>query len=206
MTRTPPQDLAALEREAFRKFFEDGLLDIFLGLLLATMPLGTLVDDLVVAAINGVLVVVLIVVRFRVVRPRLGRMTPGPRRRQKVRRGHLALVASVVLGLVVWGVFAAGAGEGILRFMPFVWLVNCVVVFGAMAHFLDVPRFLLYGFLYGVPLAIDGIVRSSGAGRLPLLVTFVLPALVIVGVGVAKLLRFLRDYPLRGREVEDGAL
>ena len=55
MTRTPPQDLAALEREAFRKFFEDGLLDIFLGL---TFAVGLMFEVPVVAAFLAIVGVV----------------------------------------------------------------------------------------------------------------------------------------------------
>ena len=212
MTAPDLPDLQALERAAFRKFFDDGLLDVFLGLMLATMPLYAVFDrlfgegpetTLLYAAFNTALVVALVVARRLLVRPRLGVATPNARRRRRIGWSRLALGGSVLLGLLAWGIFAADRGDGLLAFMPFVWLVNCVVVFGALAHFLDVPRFFAYGFLFGVPLAVDAIVRQAELGPLPLAVTFVLPGLVIVGVGAVKLARFLAAYP--PREVEDGA-
>lgn len=212
MPKQPPPDLDALERAAFRKFHEDGLLDVFLGLLLALMPLSALlsgvvsesVSTLIYAATLIVLVVALSVLRPRLVRPRLGSFTPSRARRQKIRWTRLFFVASFALGLLVWAIFAAGEGEGMLAIMPFVWLVNCVVVFGAAAYFLEIPRLLLYGLLFGGPLAIDGVIRMTTEARLPLVLTFVLPGLIIVTIGLVKLVRFLRDYPLPSPEGDGG--
>lgn len=209
-----PPDLDALERAAFRKFFEDGLMDIFLGLVLALMPLAAVLekfvgDEPVASLIYGgvlmALVLVLTLVRPRLLRPRLGAFTPRAPRRRKIRRSVLALVGSVLVGLLIWAIFAAGKGGSILPFMPFVWLLNCVLVFGAMAYFLDVPRFFYYGLLFGGPLAIDAFVHLNDGRRLPLALTFVLPGLSIVGIGVYKLVHFLRDYPPRAPEAHDGS-
>ena len=113
-------DMDKLEREAFRKFHEDGLFDIYLGLLLAAVPLAGIFESilpsetvilLVYAVVVTTIVGIYALLRRKVVRPRLGTFTPAPQRKRKISLVRLALAASVVLGLLVWWAFAAAAGS-----------------------------------------------------------------------------------------------
>lgn len=101
--------------------------------------------------------------------------------------------------------FCRSRGLDTLRaFMPVIWFVNAVLVFGAMAYFLDVPRFYIYGFLFGLPLALEAALGAYFSVDLPRAVIFAVPALAMIGVGSLKLVRFLRDYPVRASEVGCG--
>jgi hypothetical protein len=79
--------------------------------------------------------------------------------------------------------------------MPLLWFLNAVVVMGAMAHFLDVPRFYLYGVLFGLamPLLVwpDVLWNIS----IPPWFAFGAPGVAIVAIGLYKLRRFLSQYP-----------
>lgn len=198
-------DLKTLEREAFRKSFEDGLFDVFLGLVLALLAVSGAIDLLdlsdgvslvVTIALYGSVTGGMIWVRHRVVRPRLGTFRPGPTRMRRIQATRLVLAASVALGLCVAALPALGPPPaGISRWLPFILLANSVIVFGLMAYFLDVPRFLLYGFLFPAPL-----IAIFWWGPLTLaetLLAFGVPIAIIVGTGLHKLARFLRDYPVR---------
>jgi hypothetical protein len=79
--------------------------------------------------------------------------------------------------------------------VPLLWLINAVVVMGAMAYYLDVPRFYLYGFLFGLamPLLIWSDVLWDV--EVPVWIAFGVPGLIIVAVGLWKLNGFLRNYP-----------
>ena len=74
-------DLGALEKSAFRKFYDDGLFDVFFGLMMVTMSVGAVAQDwlgseawslLFMAGIAVVLVGSLLTVRVRLLRSRLG--------------------------------------------------------------------------------------------------------------------------------------
>ena len=202
-------DLKTLEREAFRKSFADGLFDVFLGLVLAMMAVSGAIDRLdlsdgallvVTVALFGSVTGGMIWVRHRVVRPRLGTFKPGPTRMRRIRATRLVLAASVALGLCAAALPALGSPPaGIGRWLPLILLANSVIVFGLMAYFLDVPRFFLYGFLFPAPL-----IAVFWWGPLTLaetLLAFGVPVAIIVGIGLFKLTRFLRDYPVRSTGV-----
>ena len=198
-------DLKTIERDAFRKFYEDGLFDVFLGLSLLMMGVSGVIDHLAssegvaLALIAGSYALItggMIWLRLRVVRPRLGNFKPGPARMRRIKATRLVLVSSVALGLVAAAIPAFGAPPAnVMGWLPVIFLVNCVAVFGLMAYFLDVPRFLLYGFLFPMPLIAR--IWLPPYGPTGALVAFAIPAAIIVGIGLYKLVRFLHDYPVR---------
>ncbi len=202
-------DFGNVERDAFRKFYEDGLFDLFLGLMMGILALGHVVADwsgseilayLVFGCLALVLVAILKMTRLRLLRSRLGDFKPGPARRRRITIFRLALLTSVLLGLVAFIVTAAVYKNGVSVaslevWVPIAWFINATVIFGIMAYTLDVPRFYLWGVLFGSagPLLIwpdalwDLPVPSAGG--------FVAAAAVIASTGVYKLTHFLRDHP-----------
>ena len=199
-------DLKALERQAFRRFYEDGLFDVFLGLMMGTMAIGAVITDWVGSEIAGltvmfgmalVLVVGLMTLRRRLLNSRLGEFKPGPSRRRRIAIVRLSLLGSAIVGLIIFGLAAAG-GISIVSLevlMPLAWFVNAVVVMGAMAYFLDVPRFYLYGFLFGLAMPLLIWPDVLWDYRVPPWAALGGPAVVIVAIGLFKLTHFLRDYP-----------
>ncbi len=211
-------DLERLEKEAWRKFYDDGLFDIFLGLMLAMMPLGLLLDGwfpeplsrmLALLVVYGSLVGAFTLLRHRFVKPRIGTIKPSKARRRKVNATRLALAISVLLGVIVLGVTVALRGTGnasFLNFIPLLFFANAVVVFSTMAYFLDVPRFHAYGPAFGLTGIVLILPRTLWGIEVPELLVFGMPALAIITVGAYKLVRFLREYPVRTDEVSlDGA-
>jgi len=201
-------DLKALEKQAFRRFYEDGIFDIFLGVALATMAVGASVADrwgdeitaiLVMLGISIVAAVSLMMVRRRLLTTRLGEFKPGPSRKRRISATRLALLGSALVGLALFGFASAGdvSITSLEVIMPLIWFINAVVVMGAMAHFLDVPRFYLYGFLFGLVMPVMIWPDVLWDYRTPRWISFGVPAAVMVTIGLIKLTRFLRDYPVR---------
>lgn len=201
-------DLKTLEKQAFRRFYEDGIFDIFLGSMLGTMAIGASVADrwgnetagmLVMLGIAVVAVVSLMIVRRRLLTTRLGEFKPGPARKRRISATRLALLGSAVLGLALFGITWAGDVSivSLEVLMPLIWFLNAVVVMGAMAYFLDVPRFYLYGLLFGLVMPVMVWPDVLWDYRTPRWISFGVPAAIIVAIGLIKLVRFLRDYPVR---------
>lgn len=203
-------NLELLERDAFRKFYGDGLMDVFFGLMLATMAIGGLVTGWFGSELIGILVMlgaalllvtVLLRVRRRLLRARLGEFSPGPERRRKVTRVRMALLGSVVVGLIAAVLLAAFYREDVSVvsidvLVPLLWFVNAVVVMAAMAAWLNVPRFYVYGFLFGLAMPLLVLPDVFWDVTVPAWAAFGAPAVVMVAVGLFKLRRFLRDYPV----------
>lgn len=204
-------DLDALERRAFSKFYEDGIFDLLLGLMMVIAGCSALIQEwfdselvslgvMIAAAI--VLVGASMVVRARVVRPRLGDFRPRPERRRRITVTRLALVGSALLGAAVLAIFGIAGGTGtpptaVETLLPVVWFVNATVVLGLMAYLLDVPRFFAYGVLFGLvgPVLIWPDVLWDV--RVPPTLVFGILATPILVTGAWKLVRFMQTYPAR---------
>lgn len=202
-------DLERLERDAFRKFYEDGLFDIFLGAMMLVLGATALVGDwfadelasyVVMLGLGFAVVVPLLVLRRRLLRTRLGTFEPGPRRRRRISGVRGVLFVSLAIGFVAFGLAAVAfsgtpSTDMVEVFLPVVWFVNAVVVFGLMAYLLDVPRFSVYGVLFGAvmplliwPDVLWGVQLAAWA------ILFAL-GLAVIAVGLIKLRRFLRLHP-----------
>lgn len=203
-------DLGRLERDAFRKFYGDGVFDIFLGAMLGLMPLTSAIDrwaDSEAARITALIVVygglvtLFMGLRRHLLQTRLGDFKPGPERRRKINVVRLVLVGSALLGLVAFaiGTVAPAADLSLTDLelvMPLVWFANAVLVFGLMAHFLDVPRFYIHGVLFGSALLLVEWPNAVWDVEIPVWIAFGAPAIAIVGIGLAKLTQFVRNYPV----------
>lgn len=211
-------DLKDLEKEAFRKFYDDGIFDVYLGAILITMGVAAAVADRMDNETAGLFVtlglalgvtVPLLLWRRHLLRSRLGAFRPGPERQRKIKGTRLVLLGSVVLGIIVFGVTTAllnsdTSADTLGAIIPLIWFLNSVAVLGAMAYYLDVPRFYAEGVVVGLamPLMIwpdvlwDTMVEPWLA--------FGVPGAIVISVGLYKLVHFLRNYPAPpGDEIAD---
>jgi hypothetical protein len=202
-------NLKELERRAWKSVFQDGLWDIYLGLLLLAMAVGAWLSDSGVPeawhyAIYATLMVLSMLVlwagkRF-ITLPRMGRVTFGPKRKTRLNWVRMLLFISVLAGIAVFVIALAMRSHPSERLtltviFPSVWVVNVLVVFGLGAYFLDFNRLYLIGVMYALPLPLD-IMFHELAGIDLSSIAFGVPAAVILIVGLAMFIRFLRDYPL----------
>ena len=206
----PIADLRKLERDAFRRFYEDGLFDIYLGLMTLVFFAGSVLWDrfesealsyVVMLAVGLAVTVPLLAWRRRLLRARLGTFKPGPARRVRISRTRWVLLGSVVLGLVAFAVTAVAIAEpesldAIAILVPGLWLVNCVVVFSAMAYYLDVPRFYVYGLVAASLMPLMIWPEELWGVEIPAWLLFGGAGLALVAIGLSKLRRFLRQYPV----------
>jgi hypothetical protein len=205
--------LKELERKAFRSTFQDGLWDIFLGLLLLNMGGGTLLGGSGMSPLWSMVVLTAFVCavlalfwagKKYVTAPRMGLVEFGPQRKSKLRRVRVVLFLSVLVGVLMflWGLGAwSGRLPYVLAELPipaYVWALQCVVVFSVAAYFMDVTRFYIYGVVYAVPFPL-GILLAHNTeltGALSMAITFGTAGGILVLIGVVLFVRFLRRYPL----------
>jgi hypothetical protein len=217
MTNLPDlSDLNAVEKKAFKATFEDGVWDLYLGVLLLPLIIFPLVRyalnaDLTWAVLAMMLIYGLGFAGFRwlkkhVTLPRLGMIKPGPARQKKLHIlrmiGAVAAlsVAALVLLTIFINTFARIAVFGIslqtvIFGIPLIfWKFTFLAVIGAWlaAWLLDFPRLLLYGFLLGIAIPVDSVYFSE-TGWMPLTC---LTVLLAVAIGSIQLVRFLKRYPL----------
>jgi hypothetical protein len=206
-------NLKELERKAWRSVFQDGLWDIYLGLLLLAMAVWALLSDVGfseswgMAIFIGLEVLAMLVLwagkKFITV-PRMGRVKFGPKRKAKLSWVRVILFISVLVGAGVFGAALAMRTNrpewlnGTFVF-PAAWMANAMVVFSLGAHFLDFSRLYLIGVMYALPVPLDIVFRQLTDIDLSF-IAFGAPAMVILIIGLVVFARFLREYPLPTEE------
>ncbi len=202
-------NLKEIERKAWRSTYQDGLLDIFLGLLLLAIAAGAWMSDsgfmwglqtgVFVGLEMGALLVFILGKRLITI-PRAGLVRFGPKGKARQRWGVWLGAASAVVGLAVLGIAVAAnghLGERLLWevIIPAAYVLNMLVVFSLGAYFLDAPRLYVIGLMYALALPLDMLLRAIFNADLTFL-AFGIPALVVVVMGAVVLVRFLTAYPL----------
>jgi hypothetical protein len=196
-----------LERRAFRTTFEDGIWDIFLGLMLLLMGAGPILSGYEQMSITriGVVLVLIGTAAFLgfylgkklITLPRIGRVRFGEERRRKIRKTALVLSLSVLAGLVAFCSYFLPRLTGIDLgpYFPIgLFAVNCVVVFSLAAWFLDYSRAYLYGWLYAAAFPLGMLLMEYT--RFGFHIIYGVFAALMIGIGVVLLARFLRDNPV----------
>jgi len=192
-------DLGAMEREAYRAYWSDGIVDIYLGLSLLfmgvmwTWPNGL---SAVAGVLPAILVTPMLAGRKRFVEARLGHVEWRPTRRGwELRNQLLLLAAGVVLFLLAVVVYTTvvpdGSGDGRIAPGILAWLLALLSL--GLAILLDARRMLLYAAV----LAVGGMVVVSLEAEpgWPMLAAGIVAAIV----GLAMLRRFVARYPVIDR-------
>ena len=205
-------NLKNTEKKAFRTTFEDGIMDLQLGLLLLPAVLINVLkleDDsksvmriALMVLIYGAIIAGAFIAKRKITAPRIGQIKPGTQRKRKVRwlRTITIMVVLLSVALVALTAFASQFAVQMIAGLPLVmWIMGAsiFVFFAAMAIFLDVPRYLLYAIPYAFAYELDMVYFKDMFG-FPLLTT--ISMILILAVGLVYFVRFLRKYPVIAQE------
>ncbi|MDX1416937.1 MAG: hypothetical protein R3293_22225, partial [Candidatus Promineifilaceae bacterium] len=187
--------LKKAERRAWTLYYEDGLWDIFLGLMFLGGGLRTLTDNLwfYLFILAGPLVVVL--GRMKMTLPRIGVIKFGTRRKQRRRVLIVVIVIAVILTFLLMlipalGIAAPGAAAG------YVLALTVPLVFVYMAYLLEFRRLYGYAVLVAATMILTEVVGVR-AGAWAQVITGTIALLV----GLWHLVHFLRSYPIPEKTV-----
>ena len=207
-------DLKKLERKVWTSFYEDGIWDIYLGLLLSAIAVGAfcadtgLSENYSIFGHVGIIVFAILFLWFGkrfITVPRIGTVVFGPRGRARLTKAQILLAISCVSGLVAFLLIASTIGNAMARpvmdyVVPLFWTVNMLVLFSLAAYFLNYRRLYMIGFLYAIAVPADKIMRQLLHIDLSV-VAFGVPALIILIMGVVVLVRFIRKYSIPNEDL-----
>jgi hypothetical protein len=209
MSKTAPTE-KALERKIWDRVFEDGLWDLYVGVLFLNVVfwvtsghLGYAWGDTALTSIGVLLVVAILfpMAKKKITAPRLGYFEIQKKRTSKYRLAGV-LSASITLALVVLTILRVGGqfrGLSFLLVLFGVLALKGVVLFCLGAYFWGLERFYVYAMLLLAGfLGTEALVATRGIDRGWDIVGMLgLPAVVMLPVGATLLVRFLRKYPIQ---------
>ncbi len=188
----------ALARRAYLSYHQDGIIDLLLGWLAFAFGLRLLFESVAFALLAWLPILSYVPLKNSLTVPRLGYVKFGTDYGQKARlRLGLAIAGLLVVLVALVGLlFLTGSsalaslrGHGLLIYGAAVTLL--LLVAGLIS---ELWRLALYGLL-GALLAAAGMLAG-----LPEHLLFIALGIVILLVGGALLLRFIRKYPLAAKE------
>jgi len=200
-----------IERRSWKATMHGGLLEILFGIMLLASASSYLVTDLgapsaagtaTLIALHIVGLLLMLWMRRRYIVPRVGRAVFGNTRKRRLRwmRVLLAVCVLATVALVVLTVLARRTGISLLGPIgdaPVVAIVAVIVLvpLGALAFFLDTPRFLLLGGMIVAAEVLFAVFEQTGAPPHDRTLVYGALGAGSLAVGLATFARFVRRFP-----------
>ena len=192
-------DLKEIERRAWTSYFQDGLWDIFMGILMLTVGIRTFTDNVWYTLLILAAVLVPLVGKKFITVPRIGWVRFGPARIARTAKMTGVIIVSVLATLAFLLLPYSGLA------FPRTWTspmmaVLIAVAFGLLAYYLDFGRLFAYGLLFAMSEVLWGMFgRPIGP------MAHTVSGIVALIVGLVVLVRFLQRYPIpKGGEPNEG--
>lgn len=198
-------DLEAIESRLFQSTQDDGFLELQFGVILLLLGIIAYIDDMgILNHYYGYLLIlasplIVILGRRYITEPRLGRVKFGVKRQKRQATVTMILVASTLLGVLVF-VLAATATiripEDVRPYvLPAIIALTIFLTLAAMGYFMNNPRFVVIGAIFaGSELSIT-ILRLHTGLVSPAGVALTAGGVLIIIMAAWVLARFLRDHP-----------
>jgi hypothetical protein len=183
-------NLKAIERKAWGSYFEDGLLDIFLGAMLLIGGIRSVTDSVWYTLLILPLILVLPLGKRLITTPRLGHVKFGSARNLKQAKVIAVLTISVLATFALLMLPKSGFALPAKMLISPIMAGWIAVVFGIIAYYLDFRRLFAYGLLFAMSEVLSGLFGVYiGA------MTQTVSGIAVLLIGLFVLARFLRKYP-----------
>lgn len=218
--KTQDIDLKKLERKVWTSFYEDGIWDIYLGLLLSAIAVSAFFTDMgltenyLIWGHIGIVILAMFFLWFGkrlITLPRMGTVHFGQKGRARITKAQIILAISAFLGLAAFMLVSstitnAAARQPVMDYIfPLFWVITMLAMFSLAAFFLNYRRLFIIGILYAVTIPADKVLRQLLHIDLSV-IAFGVPALVILTMGFIILARFLKKYPLLHEEEQNAEI
>jgi hypothetical protein len=203
------ESLREIERRAYRSTFADGIYDMFFGVLFLILAWIPVLESIGIPSMYGYLfgLIPLLMAwlgKRYVTIPRLGAVEFGAKRRS--RRLLFLLVCAAFFFLTMPLLLmpsVAGFGGSLAENVGLPMTVGLVVapLILVAAYFLDYPRMYIYAVIifFGIPHS--GFLYDYVGKPLNTLISFGIPGLAVLLLGISLLFKFLKGYPKPTQEV-----
>lgn len=189
-------ELENIEKKAWKSFYsQDGLFDIFIGLILLTTAIRTFTDNVWFTFLIFAGILIMVLGKKYITIPRIGMVKFGRTRMIKRIKLMVALLITFIVMLSIWAISALEI-YSMSWISSFLVAVIVAVSFSILAYYLDFLRLFFYGLMFAGGEIIWGI-YGEPLGPLAALAS----GSIIMVIGLVILSQFLQKYPLPTPEV-----
>ena len=201
-------DIRTIEKKIWISYFQDGLIDIFIGCVVLLFAIASLLSErlgdfwssFIFLPFWALIYLCILLIKKYILLPRIGVVHFGPMRTKKLLTFNIIMVGVLSLGFVL----------GIISFIDFNlprWIhlarFGLIVLIGSIlaGYYLDFPHLYLYGFLFVLSLIIgEWLWENLQVPHHGFPVIFGFTAGLIIFIGLIKFIRLHHQNPvsLRG--------
>ncbi|NHJ22932.1 MAG: hypothetical protein EAX89_00035 [Candidatus Lokiarchaeota archaeon] len=204
-------DLKELERKAWRSTFNDGLFDIYIGIMFFGISVGYLLGELFTIVYNylflflilGIAILILTIGKRKITIPRMGFVKFGKTRKMRKKRILFVLLINVIILLIIY--FITEPSSGFLKLDPpfnsLILGLFMIVPLCAIAYFLQFRRLYFYGIFMGLTPFLTDVFEVFMSNIAAIILVFTIIDGFIIFTGFVFLIKFLKIYPLLKDEV-----
>ncbi len=204
-------DLKELERKAWRSTFNDGLFDIYIGIMFFGISVGYLLGELFTIVYNylflflilGIAILILTIGKRKITIPRMGFVKFGKTRKMRKKRILFVLLINVIILLILY--FITEPSSGFLKLDPpfnsLILGLFMIVPLCAIAYFLQFRRLYFYGIFMGLTPFLTDVFEVFMSNIAAIILVFTIIDGFIIFTGFVFLIKFLKIYPLLKDEV-----
>ena len=200
-------DLKEIEKKAWRATYQDGLWDIYMGLLITGFALIFylnflgLEEPLLIFFLCCWVTIPILILSFgkKFITPkRIGSVKFGKKRKKTKKRLTYFLTANVFILLMFLiltqlGLFELIPLEGLM--VPLFFGLFISIPLSIVAYFLDFSRLYVYAIIFGLGYLLSELFYPIVGAPLDSFLSFGVPGIIITLIGVYFLISFLKKYP-----------
>ena len=206
-------DLKEIEKKTWRSTLEDGILDIYFGILILGLGMGMTISSLLPNHIDmlvpfffiGIGLAFFLPAKKFVTKPRLGVVKFGFKRKGRKLKTLIVLSVNLLILLILFlirfinpelSLEFPGYLDGLILGLLFITAPMCFA-----AYFLQYPRFYFFGLLVGLSFFLSDLFSIFIPEPFDTLIVFSLISSTIIFIGIVSLIKFIRKYPLSKEEI-----
>jgi hypothetical protein len=207
MNMNEKTNLKKIEKKIYSALFNDGTIDILIGLMLLGFGLSILLEDLGFGISEELMLytvipsfVVYLVIVFFVTNPRKGIIKLSEeKQRSKIKFGLIQMIW-LILALIVGIYFSIQPiNNGIWNdvSVSLFWIMGSIFLFSILAYTVKVDRYYIYGLLIAIPFPFRVFTKTIFFDISSSM--FLVVALIILFWGIIILTRFIKNTPKAGK-------
>lgn len=206
-------DLKEIEKKSWRSTFEDGILDIYFGILVLGIGMGMTLSPVVPNPFDkfipfifiGIGLAFFLTTKKFITQPRLGVVKFGLKRKGRKLKTLIMLSINFIILLILFlirfinpelSLDFPGYLEGLILGLLFITAPICFA-----AYFIQYSRFYFIGLLVGLSFFLSDLFSIFIPEPFDTLIVFSIVSGAIIAMGIISLIKFIRKYPLKKEEV-----